>query len=120
MLVGKWYGEMPCSGDCGKRDYLRWTRTNFPDGAQRVHFRYYWKGAVSSNVVRTGRWGYEGGIYWLTCETYNVDGSPQACPSVRYEFVVEAMTRERMTYWNERFRVRYRTVRVAEDFELED
>jgi hypothetical protein len=120
MLVGKWYGEMPCGQDCGDRDYLRWTRVNRPDGSQLVHFRYYWKGAATSNVLRTGRWGYERGTYWLTCETYTVDGRPEPCPSKRYEFVVESMSGQRMAYRSDRFRVRYRTVRVADDFELRD
>lgn len=120
MLAGKWYGEMRCGQDCGDRDYLRWTRLNLPDGAQQVHFRYYWKGKPTSNVFRTGRWGYERGTYWLTCETYVVDGRPEPCPSTRYEFVVESLSPERMTYWIERFKVRYRVVRVADDFELRD
>lgn len=120
MLVGKWYGEMRCGQDCGERDRLRWTRVNRPDGTQLVHFRYYWQGKPTSNVLRTGRWGYEKGNYWLTCETYTVDGKPEACPLPRYDFVVESLSPERMTYWIERFKIRYRVVRVADDFELRD
>jgi hypothetical protein len=120
MLVGTWYGEMRCGQDCGERDFLRWTRVNLPDGTQKVHFRYYWKGAATSNVLRTGRWGYEKGTYWLTCETFVVDGRAEPCPRPRYDFAVESLSRERMAYRHEELRVRYRAVRVADDFELRD
>lgn len=119
-LVGTWYGEMPCGPQCGQRDYLRWTRVNSEDGVQHVHFRYYWKGEVQQNVFRSGRWGYNSGTYWLTCEKYFVDGEPRACPSPRYEFVVESLQFDIMTYYSEEHSIRYTARRVANDFNLDE
>src|SRR5262249_34059067 len=106
MLVGNWYGEYDqCK--CGDFDFLRWTRMNSPNGEQRVHFRYYHEGHVRQNVIRLGRWEYHAGIYSDTCESYVVDGSPRPCPDSRYDFVVESMTANAMTYRNDKYQIRY-------------
>lgn len=119
LLAGNWYGEYACSA-CKDRDLLRWTRFNAADGSQRVHFRYYDRGQMRENAIRTGRWGYENGIYWLTCERYEVDGKPEPCPDTRYDFTVEFLNTERMTYYSEKYRIRYSARRVADDFRLTD
>ena len=120
LLVGHWYGEYTCAGGCADRDLLRWTRVNGPDGVQRVHFRYYLRGKVVENVVRTGRWGYESGTYWLTCETYEVEGRREPCPDSRYDFVVESLDAHAMRYRSDKYRIRYEARRVADDFRLVD
>jgi hypothetical protein len=119
ILIGNWYGEFEeCK--CGDFDFLRWTRMNSPDGAQRIHFRYYQEGKVRQNVIRLGRWEYHAGIYSDTCESYVVDGSPRPCPDSRYDFVVESMTAQAMTYRNDKYHIRYSTRRVADNFRLPD
>lgn len=115
MLVGNWYGEYDqCK--CGDFDFLRWTRLNLPNGEQRVHFRYYHEGQVRQNVIRLGHWEYHAGIYSDTCESYVVDGLPRPCPDSRYDFVVESMSANAMTYRNDKYHIRYTTRRVADDF----
>ena len=120
LLLGHWYGEYACGGGCADRDLLRWTRINAPDGTQRVHFRYTLRGKVVENVVRTGRWGYEGGTYWLTCETYEVEGRREPCPDSRYDFVVESLDAGAMRYRSDKYRIRYEARRVADDFRMGD
>lgn len=120
LLVGNWYGEYACSSGCKDRDRLRWTRTNAPDGTQTVHFRYYDQDRIRENVVRTGRWGYENGVYWLTCERYEVEGRLEACPEHRYDFVVESLDRDGMSYRSEKHAIRYAVRRVGDDFRLTD
>lgn len=121
MLVGNWYGEMTCGSDqCEGRDLLRWTRLNTPTGEQQVHFQYSLQGKVVSNVHRRGHWGYANGVYWLTCESYVVDGKPARCPDTRYDFVVESLSSAAMTYHSEKYRVRYSARRVEKEFRLSE
>ena len=119
LLIGKWYGEFACE-NCGERDQLKWTRVNAADGNQRVHFRYYYQGKLQENVQRLGQWGYQNGIYWLTCEAYYVEGLPKPCPDTRYDFVVESLDSERMTYRSDKYGIRYSARRVPDDFEISD
>lgn len=118
-LAGNWYGETVMSGTLEGENYnfRRWLRTNYPDGVERIVFRYYLDGRARGEEVWEGRWTFQGGVYSSTCRTFAVNGKSQSCSS-HVEYDVQLIDSREMQYTSRSSGSRYRTSRVAEDFRL--